>query len=203
MNTDELLTEARPRVWGIGLTRTGTTSLNSALQVLGYNSMHWPTIGALLYGDLEAATDESVSAVYRFLDLRYPGSKFIVTERSEADWIRSAARNRGRSAKNVREFLGRRLQDLHPAQKDRWVEIQFTQMTLYGSVRFDKAKFLAGFRRYHQQLFEYFARREQDLLRLRICDGDGWDKLCRFLDHPLPSEPFPHENAAAVSAKAR
>ena len=73
MNPDELATTARPRVCDVGLTRTGTTSLNDALRRLGYNAVHWPTLGTLLYDDLEAATDESIAAAYRYLDRRYPG----------------------------------------------------------------------------------------------------------------------------------
>jgi Sulfotransferase domain len=197
MNPDELTCVPRPRVWGIGLTRTGTTSLNAALRLLGYDSIHWPTIGALLYGDLEAATDESVAAVYRYLDLRHPGSKFILTERAQRDWIASTSRQRRRHHGRVHEFLTKGLQNLHPTQKDRWVEIQFTQATLYGTIEFDEDKFLAGFRRYYAGVLDYFCERESNLLRMRICEGDGWRKLCEFLGAPVPSEPFPRENALA------
>ena len=31
----------RPRVFGIGLNKTGTTSLHKALTILGYESLHW------------------------------------------------------------------------------------------------------------------------------------------------------------------
>ncbi len=27
--------------------------------------------------------------------------------------------------------------------------------------------------------------------------GDGWEPLCRFLDVPVPDEPFPHRNDTA------
>ncbi|MCK5363870.1 MAG: hypothetical protein KAR22_12915 [Gammaproteobacteria bacterium] len=26
--------------------------------------------------------------------------------------------------------------------------------------------------------------------------GDGWEKLCRFLDRPIPDMPFPRSNSA-------
>ena len=31
----------RPRVFGIGLNKTGTTSLHDVLGILGFNSLHW------------------------------------------------------------------------------------------------------------------------------------------------------------------
>lgn len=30
-----------------------------------------------------------------------------------------------------------------------------------------------------------------------VCDGDGWEELCRILDCPVPDLPFPRENEGA------
>lgn len=207
------------RVWGIGLTRTGTTSLNRALELLGIRSVHWPTTRELLYGSLQAATDEQVSIVYKYLDFRHPGSKFILTERDEDGWIASTAAHRKHfvadfankladwrrrmpepsrdsSAESVRAFA--RLLDDSPEERDRAVELILTQMTLYETVDFDEAKFRAGYRRFHADVARYFADRPDDLLRIRICDGEGWEKLAPFLGKPIPAVPFPHEYARAM-----
>ena len=189
-------THTRPRVWGIGLTRTGTTSLSAALRHLGYASIHWPTLTALLYGDLEAATDESVAAMFAYLDRRFPGSKFVITERDEGTWLASTARHRAQSHKKTARLLSRPLEDLSAIERDRWVEIQFTQTFLYGTVEFDERLFVLGFRRYHERVREYFAGREHDLLRLRLCDGDGWGPLCDFLETSIPAVCFPSKNAS-------
>ena len=29
---------------------------------------------------------------------------------------------------------------------------------------------------------------------MNICAGDGWERLCEFLDVPVPDVPFPREN---------
>jgi hypothetical protein len=29
---------------------------------------------------------------------------------------------------------------------------------------------------------------------MNICDGEGWEKLCSFLNKPIPDVPFPKEN---------
>ena len=66
------------KVFGIGLTRTGTTSLTEGLKVLGYSAIHCP----MSYKEIdsfEASTDTAVAARFEFLDLLYPESKFILT----------------------------------------------------------------------------------------------------------------------------
>lgn len=32
--------------------------------------------------------------------------------------------------------------------------------------------------------------------------GEGWEPLCRFLDMPVPNEPFPHVNDAKALQRA-
>jgi Sulfotransferase domain len=204
-------------VWGIGLTRTGTRSLNRALEVLGYRAVHYPTLSMLLHDPLEAATDEPVAVAYKYLDFVYPNSQFILTERREEDWIRSAAEHRKRHFERrkqpsqvagpfasreadwvhgeVVEILGRSL------LRDRTVERVFTQTALYETVEFDEEKFRQGYQRHHSDVKRYFANRGKDLLCMRICEGEGWDRLCAFLGHAVPDEPFP--NVRSLKDKMR
>lgn len=179
-------------VWGIGLTRTGTKSLNQALCCLGYAAVHWPTTRQLLYDALEAATDESVAALYRTLDAKYPGSKFVLTERDEDAWLQSTRAQRFRFAP-YGAFL-KNASEQGSGWLDRAVEVQFTQTTLYGTLSFDEERFRRGFRLHYQGAMDYFSDRPGDLLRLRLCDGHGWNELCAFLGRPVPSVAFPHAN---------
>lgn len=32
------------------------------------------------------------------------------------------------------------------------------------------------------------------ILVFDVFSGDGWEKLCNFLDRPIPNRPFPHKN---------
>jgi hypothetical protein len=195
-------------VWGIGLTRTGTRSLNRALETLGYRAVHYPTISMLFHDALQAATDEPVAATYKYLDFVYPNSLFILTERDEEPWIRSAAEHRRRhferrkqssrpdspfSASDsnwIRDEMATILG--HSMQRDRTVERVFTQMALYETVEFEEEKFRQGFRRHHRDIERYFANRPGDLLRMRICEGEGWEPLCQALGHAVPNELFPN-----------
>jgi Sulfotransferase domain len=40
----------------------------------------------------------------------------------------------------------------------------------------------------------FFDGRPDDLLEMRICDGQGYERLCPFLEVPIPADPFPHTN---------
>jgi hypothetical protein len=228
--------EVPRRVWGIGLTRTGTTSLAAALNQLGYRTVHWPTTAQLLWGAVPSATDESVAAVYKYLDFVHPGSKFILSERDEESWIRSVRKHRakqhaffsnakqlsdafnytgpGPSVFDTFEYGGHndvfrqllhtalRVKDGRPGlahiqrERDRLVEWAFTQTSLYGTFAFDEDRFREGYRRHHADVSAYFRDRPDDFLRLRISDGEGWEKLCPFLGIPMLDIPFPRVNTA-------
>jgi hypothetical protein len=79
------------KIFGIGLSRTGTTSLHAALGILGYRSIHYPQLDRLyeLVDDHDAASDTPVACSYRQLDARYPGSRFILTVRDFRAWLES------------------------------------------------------------------------------------------------------------------
>ena len=40
----------------------------------------------------------------------------------------------------------------------------------------------------------FFESQPDRFLHMYITDDDRWDKLCKFLDVPVPDTPFPHEN---------
>jgi len=46
----------------------------------------------------------------------------------------------------------------------------------------------------NKEIIEYFKDRSDQLLVMNITKGDGWEKLCKFLDKPIPDQPFPHKN---------
>ena len=68
------------KAWGIGLGRTGTSTLCTAFQILGYKRVeHNPTFEQL--ADLDAAADNECVLYYKYLDYKFPGSKFVLTTR--------------------------------------------------------------------------------------------------------------------------
>jgi hypothetical protein len=91
----------RPKVFGIGWAKTGTTTLGRCFELLGYahRSQNLSLVPALMHGDwtrtLHLATQhESFEdwpwiRIYRELDAAFPGSRFVLTRRDPADWLGS------------------------------------------------------------------------------------------------------------------
>lgn len=46
----------------------------------------------------------------------------------------------------------------------------------------------------NNEMIQYFGNKKSQLLVMNIINGDGWNKLCFFLNKPIPNKPFPHKN---------
>ncbi len=174
------------KIFGIGISKTGTLSLASALVVLGYRSIHLPmTLEQIDLND--AATDITVACRFEELDRLYPGSKFIFTEREMAEWLRSCRYHFTRRI--VLEWLSPKTRAL----------IVAARKGMYGTERFDPQTFAKTYLRHREKVFAYFRERPGDLLVMNICGGDGWNKLCPFLERPVPEQPFPYRNQSGYT----
>jgi hypothetical protein len=178
------------RIFGVGLHKTGTTSLHEALRILGYDSAHWKSAhwAKAIWREMReqgrsvtlersfALTDLPIPLLYRELDKAYPGSKFILTVRDEGKWLASV-RNHWRYETN--RF------------RAQWDSDPFTHRIhrdLYGQKHFDPDVFLERFRRHNAEVREYFGDR---LHVLDVDKGPSWEGLCQFLGRPIPDAPYP------------
>ncbi|HET7037462.1 MAG TPA: sulfotransferase [Thermomicrobiaceae bacterium] len=204
------------KVFGIGLSRTGTTSLTHALIALGYRALHFPfdadtqreiaaylesgaeAIELSILGEYDALADIPICCTYQGLDHAYPGSRFILTVRDKASWLDSVERFWEKLLEPVvsgqPEFI--------TAQYIGFLQQALVQQTLgstrpdakgRGAATFDREIFGRVYDSYHQQVFDFFRGREDQLLVLNIVGGEGWEKLAPFLGQPIPQEPFPSE----------
>jgi 3'(2'),5'-bisphosphate nucleotidase len=180
------------KIFGIGLSKTGTTSLARALEILGYKTKDYLGITRYIAGDLssinlkvidenDAFTDTPIPSFYKELDARYPNSKFILTTRNMDDWLKSCKKQfTKRMAEKENEATGQ----LHT--------------DLYGCFEFDPEKFANGYKRFVDGVLNYFKDRPRDLLVMDLCDGEKWEPLCDFLNKPVPDIPFPVTNVSAI-----
>ncbi len=205
------------KVLGVGLSRTGTSSLHRAFQILKFKSIHYDRVRLVdvydgsntrpnfrRYDDVDALTDIPTAYFYRELLEAYPDAKAILTVRHVDSWWESTLRKYALDPA-VRPTLSQRMRALvDPAMAAR-LETQRFKMNVR-NVIFGSAvprEFL-----YKRKFLEYYERVVKDipahrLLVMNIIEGDGWELLCPFLGVPIPSEPFPHENTIkALSATA-
>jgi len=61
----------------------------------------------------------------------------------------------------------------------------------------DKEKAIAGLKKRNEAIKDYFRDQEEKLLVMNVTAGDGYEKLCPFLNLPILNESFPHSNKSS------
>ncbi|RMF36202.1 MAG: hypothetical protein D6754_11830 [Alphaproteobacteria bacterium] len=184
---------AKPfRVFGIGLNKTGTSTLRAALRKLGYR--HFGHSAALVraYARRDwAAIFEVADAHESFEDWPWPlvwrqmherygeDARFILTRRHTPEaWLASLKAHAERA---------------HPGG--------FARRIAYGwdYPHGREAEHLEVYARHLDGIRNYFAHPARRHLMAEFCweEGDGWRELCRFLGERRRRGPFPHVNASA------
>ena len=178
------------KVFGIGFHKSGSTTLESALRILGYS-----VIGKQdkLFEAFEKNDFQSIDKVvglydgfrdmpwplyYDTLDKKYPGSKFILTHRNCLSWINSCRNHyKSKGHEEFEKIYG--VGNQYPVGKeDIWI-------TRY----LDHARAVR----------KYFNNRSSDFIELNWEKGDGWKEICAFLQKDQPVRNFPHANKGKYS----
>jgi hypothetical protein len=149
--------------------------------MLGYRSIHCPRLDRLgeILEHYQAAVDTPIACSFRELDLCYPDSLFILTIRDIRSWLEST------------EWLF-----TGPPPKSPWK--RQLRLKTFGVLTWDRRRFLNAYHRHVEAVLDHFEGRPESLLVLDITAGEGWERLCPFLQTPQPPLPFPHENARLV-----
>lgn len=126
--------------------------------------------------DFDAAEDMPWPHFFRELDDAFPGSKFILTVRDPEAWFQSLDNHFGHQATELNAFAYGRDHARARGHKSPWVSV---------------------YKAHYEAVRDYFQARPGDLLEMNLAEGDGWDKLCSFLDKPEPDAPFPAKNTSA------
>jgi hypothetical protein len=177
----------RPRIFGIGLNKTGTSSFHEALTILGFESLHYGGSAAAdavqrairdevpLLSNLDPRYDAFsdiglLSRRFRLLDEQYPGSSFVLTTRPFGDWIDSRRRHveRNIAAKATGKYDG-------------------TFLVV------DEAKWTQEWELHIERAHLYFDGRD-NFLEVDLTRNATWGPLCRLIGVTEPDVPFPWSN---------
>lgn len=180
------MAKTSPKVFGIGLNKTGTRSLAAALRILGYRTLHKGD--AATSALVERAVDESMPLLsyigekfdayfdvralveqFPLADEQYPGSKFILSTSALEPWLDS--------------------REAHTLGK---AEVRGTTAAV------DRAAWTAEYHWHHDRVRSYFRGRPSDLLEFDVRAGNGWKELAAFLGRSEPRSPFPRENVGGL-----
>lgn len=183
---------AKPKLFGIGLSKTGTTTLAAALTLLGFNTLHWfnpLTCELISEADIpifDAFTETPFGRRgERYYNL-FPNSKFILTTRPFESWLASLCRHLSRHV-GISDF-----DEIKAAlESGAFPHWPARRRFRYLNFRNYREVFEAHEKRVRRFLQDKPADR---FLELDFFTGDGWPKLCAFLGRDVPSVPFPWEN---------
>ena len=208
------------KILGIGMPKTGTTSLKEALQILGYRAVHSPRqytfsqcLGIPMY-----RWEEVVSTVFKDEKLleNEPRVGSLKKDLKFSDW--DAMVNFG---EHIYPILDKKFPSskfiLTIRDKKSWLrsirfllkgwETFFTddgkingfidltrKMHIFHCIDYDEDYLSILYDNHFRNVEYYFKDRKQDLLVIDICGGEGWEKLCPFLGKDIPDVFFPHKN---------
>lgn len=175
------------KVFGIGLNKTGTSTLGTCGEILGYKVQGCDRDllkDVRLNGDFtrirQAVEEHDLfedwpwPLIYKELDNMFPGSKFILTVRkNEQNWLQSLKKHSMKTP---------------PGIHCRKLAYGFNYPHGHAG------KHLRFYRRHNDQARDYFRGRKDDFTELCWENGDGWEKLCAFLGQSRPKAAFPHAN---------
>jgi len=175
------------KVFGLGLSRTGTTSLHAAALLLRKSTIHYPVqishkwISGNFSTDATEPftfyTDTPVPAYFREFDNSCPNSKFILTIRDPDIWINS-----------TEKFFE---DDVPNSNKTTWRDVN--RLAVYGIIKFNRQRFIDVYNRHCDDVIKYFRNRKNDLLILNVEEeSNPWVPLCEFLETDVPVEKYPH-----------
>ena len=180
------------KIFCIGLSRSGTTSLHNTLVQLGLNSKHFHfelytenNFNAI--EDADAFSDSPIPKIYKKLDRKFPNSKFILTIRNKEHWLDS-------------------MKWMFEEGKVLWwwgYHIHKYHREFYGSKTFDKNLMSMKYDQYHTDVLAYFKDRPDDLLILHVDKGTDTTQVCSFLGLDEATFSFPKSNPRKVAPYKR
>lgn len=185
------------KILGVGLSRTGTTSLAKALTILGFKTLHWSPERLRhvildgvdrfnCYDDVEAVTDIPAAYFYKELKATYPNCKLILTERDISSWFKSVQHH---YQVRIPTKFNKRHNETYQLEAD------LTQQMVYGSNKVNEFLYKKRYVEHNAEVLRLFP----ETLILNIVGGDGWEKLCPYLEVNVPNLPFPCENVTTSS----
>ena len=177
------------KIAGIGWHKTGTTTLSHCLREFGFRHRTWEPKDLALWKDgnierlmthaaaYDSCDDFPWPFLFRELDERFPGTRFILTRRRDPEtWFRSICKHADRTG---------------PLMYREWV---YGHDMPHGH----RKRFIDIYEGHNEAVRAYFAQRPGDLLEVCWEEGDGWRELADFLGIEAPECPFPHANRSPV-----
>jgi hypothetical protein len=187
------------KIVGIGLNKTGTTTLAACLKSLGYQ--RHVTVSAKLLASYRNGNIEDIFRVVEandtFEDWPFPlafkeifyrfgeRARFVLTTRKDArTWVESL-----------------KTQSLRTPPQGHLRLLAYGYNYPHGL----EQEHMAIYERHNEEVRAFFRHHRSEHLLLEVCweRGDGWPELCGFLGVPVPSRDFPHQHKGSAPVAKR
>lgn len=197
------------KVFNLGFSKTGTTSFEKAMSVMGYHVAHGHWGYNYTYYLTAMAVAEEWDEILRFTNIfdvfsdgpwgggtelykvlteHLPEAKFIMTMRPAENWYKSFEKQLMFFDKDPKTALDTYRDHLFGSGY--WFSKVFDIEKIDGN----KDKIIEKYNRYNFEVIEHFKEIGRELLILDFSAGDDWKKLCAFLGRTPPDQPFPAMN---------
>lgn len=214
------MSESIPRkVFNLGFSKTGTTSIERALQILGYRVAkgHWKynycfyLMSLCIHGDydeiisftkaFDAFCDSPWGGgtdLYKRLAAVYPDARFILSIRDPEKWYQSLYSLLTIFDQNDRTALSS-YRDNGMWGSAYWFRNIFGIDELHSQ----KQRMIDTYNRYNNEVICYFESKGIPLLVFEVRERDIWKKLCDFLGKDIPEVHFPKLNVSSSNWEAK
>jgi len=185
------LNKPQTRVFCIGFQKTGTSSLERALIILGYkvvNTKYWHRymwiknlhkpksrenlLRSLFDSKFDAAADNPFPMCFRELDRLYPDAKFVLSVREESNWIKSAQNHFHKNPTPMLDYVYCKYKTDPIVDEELWINT---------------------YRQHNKDVLAHFKDQPDRLLIMKTEEFD-FESLAIFLDRPLNVKEFPRVN---------
>ena len=185
------------KIFVFGFNKTGTKSLQAALEHLNFKHYPLGSLGSYISDNIlnhkpildkidewNVYSDHPIyePKIFHHIVDEYPNAKYISLTRNLDDYVESVLRHK--------------IRDLKEGQKNSWNWLGVGDEKVfkkYPQYQKDWIKDRAMFK--HNSNLRLLNKKKINYLDMNICDkNDGWDKLCPFLDKSIPSRNFPYRH---------
>ena len=185
------------KIFEVSMPRTGSRSAAYAACMLGlrtcHNTLfHYPMMNDWLYrcyrGEYANSTviktydwiGQLPAAIWQNLFCEFPDAGFVLCIRPIETWAPSAERHHLKPNTSV---LNKDIQSAPLSMRG------FSRMGQFGMTNWNRKHWINRYQ-LHNEHVQHVIPQDQ-LLLMNVFEGDGWEKLCRFLDKDIPDLPFP------------
>lgn len=199
------------KIFCVGCNKTGTTSIENVFNSLGLTIGNQRQAELLVFDwakrdyrrlvnycrSAEAFQDMpfSMHGTFQVVDEAFPGSKFILTVRSNVDeWFESLVRFHSKIVGKGRVPTADDLRQVNYRYPGFMLDVLKLNFGADESLLYNREAYAQFYEEHNENIKKHFKNRPDDLLVLNVAEPDAMERLLKFLGYPYTGQEMPHLN---------